>query len=83
MSNLTKIPDNSDLPDRFRNIGEQIQSFFDFAENNPDQAVPFFVNIWETQASLTTRALALQGLGGAAKILRTREIFARTFLNTK
>ncbi|WP_158442056.1 MULTISPECIES: hypothetical protein [Planktothrix] len=54
MSNLTKIPDNSDLSDRFRNIGEQIQLFFDFAENNPDQAVPFFVNIWETQASLTT-----------------------------
>jgi hypothetical protein len=54
-NNLSKIPDNSDLPDRFRNIGEQIQSFFDFAENNPDQAVPFFVNIWETQASLTTQ----------------------------
>ncbi len=42
MSNLTKIPDNSDLSDRFRNIGEQIQSFFDFAENNPDRAVPYF-----------------------------------------
>ncbi|WP_254172147.1 hypothetical protein [Planktothrix agardhii] len=56
MSNkLSRIPDSSDLPDSFRNIGEQIQSFFDFAENNPDQAVPFFVNIWETQASLTTQ----------------------------
>ena len=54
MSNLTNPPGGGDPPDRFRNIGEQIQSFFDFAENNPDQAVPFFVNIWETQASLTT-----------------------------
>lgn len=67
MSNLSNTPDGGDLPDRYRNVGEQIQAFFDFAENNPDRAVPFFVNIWETQASLTTRALALQGLGVAAK----------------
>ncbi|MEY3867340.1 MAG: hypothetical protein RLZZ338_1231 [Cyanobacteriota bacterium] len=67
MSNLTNIPGSGDLPDHFRNVGEQIQAFFDFAENHPDRAVPFFVNIWETQASLTTRALELQGLGVAAK----------------
>jgi hypothetical protein len=77
MSNLTNPPGGGDPPDRFRNVGEQIQSFFDFAENNPDRAVPFFVNIWETQASLTTRALALQGLGVAAKhYYRVKEAFA-------
>ncbi|OIP68117.1 MAG: hypothetical protein AUK43_17295 [Oscillatoriales cyanobacterium CG2_30_40_61] len=76
MSNLTNPPGGGDPPDRFRNVGEQIQSFFDFAENNPDRAVPFFVNIWETQASLTTRALALQGLGVAAKHDRVKEAFA-------
>ncbi|MEK0193941.1 hypothetical protein [Microcoleus anatoxicus] len=76
MSNLTNPPGGADLPDRFRNVGEQIQAFFDFAENNPDRAVPFFVNIWETQASLTTRALALQGLGVAAKHYRVKEAFA-------
>ncbi len=76
MSNLSNIPGGADLPDRFRNVGEQIQAFFDFAENNPDRAVPFFVNIWETQASLTTRALALQGLGVAAKHYRVKEAFA-------
>ncbi|VXD19455.1 hypothetical protein [Planktothrix paucivesiculata] len=54
MSNLTNPPGGGDPPDRFRNVGEQIQLFFDFAENNPDRAVPSFVNIWETQASLTT-----------------------------
>ncbi len=53
MSNLSNIPDGADLPDRFRNVGEQIQSFFDFAENNPDRVVPFFVNISETQPLLT------------------------------
>jgi len=76
MSNLSNIPDGGDLPDRYRNVGEQIQSFFDFAENNPDRAVPFFVNIWETQASLTTRALALQGLGVAAKHYHVKEALA-------
>ncbi len=76
MSNLTNPPGGGDLPDRFRNVGEQIQSFFDFAENNPDRAVPFFVNIWETQASLTTRALALQGLGVAAKHYHVKEALA-------
>ena len=76
MSNLSNIPAGGDLPDRYRNVGEQIQAFFDFAENNPDRAVPFFVNIWETQASLTTRALALQGLGVAAKHYRVKEAFA-------
>ncbi|WRH65332.1 MAG: hypothetical protein RSE13_15630 [Planktothrix sp. GU0601_MAG3] len=76
MSNLSNIPGGSDLPDRFRNVGEQIQSFFDFAENNPDRAVPFFVNIWETQASLTTRALALQGLGVAAQHYHVKEALA-------
>ena len=76
MSNLTNIPGYGDLSDRFRNIGEQIQSFFDFAENNPDRAVPFFVNIWETQASLTTRALALQGLGVAAQHYHVKEALA-------
>jgi hypothetical protein len=67
MSNLSNIPGGGDLPDRYRNVGEQIQAFFDFAENNPDRAVPIFANIWETQGSLTTRALALQGLGRAAQ----------------
>ena len=67
MSNLSNIPGESGLPDRFRNVGEQIQAFFDFAETDPDRAVPFFANIWETQGSLTTRALALQGLGLAAQ----------------
>jgi hypothetical protein len=76
MSNLSNTPGGGDLPDRYRNVGEQIQAFFDFAENNPDRAVPFFVNIWETQASLTTRALALQGLGVAAKHYRVKEDFA-------
>ena len=76
MSNLSNIPAGDDLPDRYRNVGEQIQAFFDFAENNPDRAVPFFVNIWETQASLTTRALALQGLGVAAKHYQVKEAFA-------
>ncbi|MEG4632379.1 hypothetical protein QUB56_22790 [Microcoleus sp. AR_TQ3_B6] len=57
-------------------MGEQIQAFFDFAENNPDRAVPFFVNIWQTQASLTTRALALQGLGVAAKHYHVKEALA-------
>jgi hypothetical protein len=76
MSNLTNPPGGGDPPDRFRNVGEQIQSFFDFAENNPDQAVPFFVNIWETQASLTTRALALQGLGVAAQHYHVKEALA-------
>jgi hypothetical protein len=76
MSNLTNPPGGGDPPDRFRNIGEQIQSFFDFAENNPDHAVPFFVNIWETQASLTTRALALQGLGVAAQHYHVKEALA-------
>ena len=76
MSNLSNIPGGGDLPDRYRNVGEQIQAFFDFAENNPDRAVPFFVNIWETQASLTTRALALQGLGVAAKHYHVKEAFA-------
>ncbi|MEG5054391.1 MULTISPECIES: hypothetical protein [unclassified Microcoleus] len=76
MSNLSNIPGGGDLPDRYRNVGEQIQTFFDFAENNPDRAVPFFVNIWETQASLTTRALALQGLGVAAKHYHVKEALA-------
>ncbi|CAD0232198.1 conserved hypothetical protein [Planktothrix agardhii] len=76
MSNLTNPPGGGDPPDRFRNVGEQIQSFFDFAENNPDRAVPFFVNIWETQASLTTRALALQGLGVAAQHYHVKEALA-------
>lgn len=76
MSNLSNTPGGADLPDRFRNVGEQIQAFFDYAEKNPDRAVPFFVNIWETQASLTTRALALQGLGVAAKHYRVKEAFA-------
>ncbi|WP_027249542.1 hypothetical protein [Planktothrix agardhii] len=76
MSNLTNPPGGGDPPDRFRNIGEQIQLFFDFAENNPDRAVPFFVNIWETQASLTTRALALQGLGVAAQHYHVKEALA-------
>ena len=76
MSNLSNIPGGGDLPDRYRNVGEQIQAFFDFAENNPDRAVRFFVNIWETQASLTTRALALQGLGVAAKHYQVKEAFA-------
>lgn len=76
MSNLTNPPGGGEPPDRYRNVGEQIQAFFDFAENNPDRAVPFFVNIWETQASLTTRALALQGLGVAAKHDRVKEAFA-------
>lgn len=76
MSNLSNIPGGGDLPDRYRNVGEQIQAFFDFAENNPDRAVPFFVNIWQTQASLTTRALALQGLGVAAKHYHVKEAFA-------
>jgi hypothetical protein len=76
MSNLTNPPGGGDPPDRFRNIGEQIQSFFDFAENHPDRAVPFFVNIWETQASLTTRALALQGLGVAAQHYHVKEALA-------
>ncbi|WP_341735835.1 hypothetical protein [Microcoleus sp. CAWBG640] len=76
MSNLSNIPGGGDLPDRYRNVGEQIQAFFDYAEKNPDRAVPFFVNIWETQASLTTRALALQGLGVAAKHYRVKEAFA-------
>jgi hypothetical protein len=67
MSNLTNPPGGGEPPDLYRNVGEQIQAFFDYAEKNPDRAVPFFVNIWETQASLTTRALALQGLGVAAK----------------
>jgi hypothetical protein len=76
MSNLSNIPGGGDLPDRYRNVGEQIQAFFDFAENNPDRAVPFFVNIWQTQASLTTRALALQGLGVAAKHYHVKEALA-------
>ncbi|TAE68594.1 MAG: hypothetical protein EAZ86_12775 [Oscillatoriales cyanobacterium] len=76
MSNLSNIPGGGGLPDRYRNVGEQIQAFFDFAETDPDRAVPFFVNIWETQASLTTRALALQGLGVAAKHYRVKEAFA-------
>lgn len=76
MSNLSNIPDGGDLPDRYRNVGEQIQAFFDFAENNPDRAVPFFVNLWQTQASLTTRALALQGLGVAAKHYHVKEALA-------
>lgn len=76
MSNLSNIPDGGDLPDRYRNVGEQIQAFFDFAQNNPDRAVPFFVNIWQTQASLTTRALALQGLGVAAKHYHVKEALA-------
>ncbi|MCF3605253.1 hypothetical protein L2E81_00605 [Planktothrix agardhii 1033] len=76
MSNLTNPPGGGDPPDRFRNVGEQIQSFFDFAENHPDRAVPFFVNIWETQASLTTRALALQGLGVAAQHYHVKEALA-------
>ncbi|WP_445248368.1 hypothetical protein [Microcoleus sp. OTE_8_concoct_300] len=67
MSNLSNIPGGGDLPDRYRNVGEQIQDFFDLADKNPDRAVPFFANIWETQGSLTTRALALQGLGRAAQ----------------
>jgi hypothetical protein len=67
MSNLSNIPGGGDLPDRYRNVGEQIQEFFDLADKNPARAVPFFANIWETQGSLTTRALALQGLGVAAK----------------
>ncbi|MCC3437441.1 hypothetical protein [Microcoleus sp. PH2017_05_CCC_O_A] len=57
MSNLSNIPGGGGLPDRFRNVGEQIQAFFDFA-------------------SLTTRALALQGLGVAAKHDRVKEAFA-------
>lgn len=76
MSKLSNTPEGGDLPDRYRNVGEQIQAFFDFAENNPDRAVPFFVNIWQTQASLTTRALALQGLGVAAKHYHVKEAFA-------
>lgn len=76
MSNLSNTPGGGDLPDRYRNVGEQIQAFFDYAEKNPDRAVPFFVNIWETQASLTKRALALQGLGVAAKHYRVKEAFA-------
>jgi hypothetical protein len=77
MSNLSNTPSGGDLPDLYRNVGEQIQAFFDFAENNPDHAVPFFVNIWQTQASLTTRALALQGLGvAAAKHDRVKKAFA-------
>jgi hypothetical protein len=76
MSNLSNTPGGGEPPDLYRNVGEQIQAFFDFAENNPDRAVPFFVNIWETQASLTTRALALQGLGVAAKHYRVKEAFA-------
>ncbi|MEG3849993.1 hypothetical protein QT971_21975 [Microcoleus sp. herbarium19] len=76
MSNLSNTPGGGDLPDRYRNVGEQIQAFFDYAEKNPDRAVPFFVNIWETQASLTTRALALQGLGVAAKHYLVKEAFA-------
>ena len=76
MSNLSNTPGGGDLPDRYRNVGEQIQAFFDYAEKNPDRAVPFFVNIWQAQASLTTRALALQGLGVAAKHYRVKEAFA-------
>jgi len=76
MSNLSNIPGGGDLPDRYRNVGEQIQAFFDFAETDPDRAVPFFVNIWQTQASLTTRALALQGLGVAAKHYHVKEALA-------
>ncbi|MEZ2318042.1 MAG: hypothetical protein ACBR15_03435 [Microcoleus sp.] len=76
MSNLSNIPGGGEPPDIYRNVGEQIQAFFDYAEKNPDRAVPFFVNIWETQASLTTRALALQGLGVAAKHDRVKEDFA-------
>ncbi|WP_293340178.1 hypothetical protein [Microcoleus sp. CAWBG58] len=75
MSNLSNTPGGGEPPDRFRNVGEQIQAFFDYAEKNPDRAVPFFVNIWETQASLTTRALALQGLGVAAKHDRVVESY--------
>ncbi|MEG4534347.1 hypothetical protein [Microcoleus sp. D2_18a_D3] len=73
MSNISNIPGGGDLPDRYRNVGEQIQAFFDFAETDPDRAVPFFANIWKTQASLTTRALALQGLGVAAKHYHVKE----------
>ncbi|MEG5044455.1 hypothetical protein [Microcoleus sp. B4-C1] len=67
MSNVSNIPGEGGLPDRFRNVGDQIQKYFDLADKNPDRAVPFFANIWETQGSLTTRALALQGLGRAAQ----------------
>jgi hypothetical protein len=67
MSNLSNIPGGGGLPDRFRNVGDQIQKYFDFADTDPDRAVPCFVNIWEKQGSLTTRALALQGLGRAAQ----------------
>jgi hypothetical protein len=48
-------------------VGDQIQKYFDLADTDPDRAVPCFVNIWENQGSLTTRALALQGLGRAAQ----------------
>jgi hypothetical protein len=46
MSNLSNIPGGGDLPDRYRNVGEQIQAFFDFAENNPDRAVPLIGGIY-------------------------------------
>ncbi|MEG4284546.1 hypothetical protein QUB68_15565 [Microcoleus sp. A006_D1] len=67
MSNLSNIPGGGGLPDRFRNVGDQIQQYFDFAETDPDGAVPWFANILKEKALLTTRALALQGLGRAAQ----------------
>jgi len=76
MSNLSNTPGGSGLPDRFRNVGDQIQQYFDFAETDPDRAVPFFVDILETQGSLTTRALALQGLGEAAKHYHVKQALA-------
>jgi len=76
MSNLSNIPGGSGLPDRFRNVGDQIQQYFDLAETDPDRAVPFFVDILETQGSLTTRALALQGLGEAAKHYHVKQALA-------
>jgi len=76
MSNLSNTPGGSGLPDRFRNVGDQIQKYFDLAETDPDRAVPFFVDILETQGSLTTRALALQGLGEAAKHYHVKQALA-------
>ena len=77
MSNLSNTPGGGEPPDRYRNVGEQIQAFFRLCRKESRSRCSFFrQHLWETQASLTTRALALQGLGVAAKHDRVKEAFA-------
>jgi len=66
LSGSINLKNGRDLAASFekaKNPGEKVELFFAVAENQPEVAVPAFVEILETQAKQPIRALALQGLG--------------------